>query len=409
MSEAARQATTLDAPGVLAVPGEHTSVGQIGNDLLLRVLSTAALGSGQRYGSRTWSSDVDLIGLYFAEIGKTPLLSAEQEVLLARQIEAGLYAEKVLAVRGGDAEMVRQTLWRHHTKASAGTTDTAEQRVERDMTILHIAAANADKYSTAELQDLIEAGVAAKQQFVNANLRLVVSIANRHRGKRRDVFSFLELIQDGNGPTGLVRAVEKFDFTKGNKFGTYATDWIRQAISRGISKRQTAETDGAHKAARTLAGARALLAATGITSPSVDDIAKAGRISRRHAGELLVAERIVRAARLDGPGSDGNGPLADRLEDRTASTGLDVMETVSLRQQLGYVLKRYVEQAEGEGRRAVEILLMQVTPRPDGTLPSHKEIAPHFHISPSRVAQILRTTIAAIREMPEAAELKLYL
>src|SRR6266496_1950027 len=133
----------------------------------------------------------DLVGVYLHEISKTPLLDAAQEVALSKAVEAGLYAEHLL---DNDAELPE------------GAT-------------------------REELERLVVEGERAKDQFIRANLRLVVSIARRYV---RSGMPMLDLIQEGN--TGLVRAVEKFDYVRGYKFSTYATWWVRQAITRGIAQ-----------------------------------------------------------------------------------------------------------------------------------------------------------------------------
>jgi len=131
----------------------------------------------------------DLVRIYLREIGRVPLLTAEDEVELAKTIEAGLFAEE---------KMARSAIL---------------SRMER-----------------LDLEQLGRDGVRAKQRLIEANLRLVVSIAKRYVGRG---MLFLDLIQEGN--LGLIRAVEKFDYTKGYKFSTYATWWIRQAITRAIA------------------------------------------------------------------------------------------------------------------------------------------------------------------------------
>src|SRR5580698_4658005 len=139
-------------------------------------------------GRRATTSD--LVRIYLREIGRVPLLTAEDEVELAKSIEAGLFAEDILS--GG-----------------------------------FVLSRGAGR---AELALLIDEGIRAKQRLIEANLRLVVSIAKRYIGRG---LVFLDLIQEGN--LGLIRAVEKFDYTKGYKFSTYATWWIRQAITRAIA------------------------------------------------------------------------------------------------------------------------------------------------------------------------------
>ncbi|MER7733324.1 RNA polymerase sigma factor RpoD/SigA [Streptomyces erythrochromogenes] len=136
-------------------------------------------------------ADRDLVGMYLDEIARTPLLDAAKEVELSQIIEAGVYAQQIL-----------------------------DGAIERD----------GDKPSREELEALAAEGERAKEVFIRSNLRLVVAVARRYP---RSGLPLLDLIQEGNA--GLVRAVEKFDYTKGFKFSTYATWWIRQAITRSIA------------------------------------------------------------------------------------------------------------------------------------------------------------------------------
>ena len=133
----------------------------------------------------------DAVGLYLDSIAKTPLLSAQDEVDLAKRIEAGLFAEQILA--GNVRSKVKAT--------------------------------------EDELRLLVEQGQEAFDHFVRANLRLVVAVARKHG---HNAMPLLDLVQEGN--TGLIRAIKKFDYTKGFKFSTYATWWIRQAITRGVAQ-----------------------------------------------------------------------------------------------------------------------------------------------------------------------------
>ncbi|KQT89239.1 RNA polymerase subunit sigma [Marmoricola sp. Leaf446] len=139
----------------------------------------------------------DSVGLYLDEIARTPLLDAATEVELSKTIEAGLFAAKLLE----EGRIGRR---------KGGAPKTANE---------------------AELRWIMEEGERAMQRFINANLRLVVSIARKYG---RSQMPMLDLIQEGN--TGLIRAVEKFDYAKGYKFSTYATWWVRQAITRGIAQ-----------------------------------------------------------------------------------------------------------------------------------------------------------------------------
>ena len=133
----------------------------------------------------------DSVGLYLESIAKTPLLNAEEEVYLARRIEAGQFARAILDGR-------------------------VESKTDASREDLELIAQDGDE---------------AMQHFLRANLRLVVSVARKYG---RSQMPLLDLVQEGN--TGLIRAVEKFDYAKGFKFSTYATWWVRQAISRGIAQ-----------------------------------------------------------------------------------------------------------------------------------------------------------------------------
>ncbi|WP_418957559.1 sigma-70 family RNA polymerase sigma factor [Streptomyces tritici] len=157
--------------------------------------STTSSASGRSRASSVRAggeiADRDLVGMYLDEIARTPLLDAAKEVELSQTIEAGVYAREIL-----DGEV--------DSKAAGATRE--------------------------ELEALVEAGERAKDLFIKSNLRLVVAVARRYP---RSGLPLLDLIQEGNA--GLVRAVEKFDYTKGFKFSTYATWWIRQAITRSIA------------------------------------------------------------------------------------------------------------------------------------------------------------------------------
>ena len=147
----------------------------------------------------------DPIRQYLREIGRVPLLSAEDEVDLAKRIEAGLFATHLLQVQSGKLDHDS------YTNEEEQLAKTYEPESEN-------------------LQILAAEGAVAKKKMLESNLRLVVSIAKRYTGRGVD---FLDLIQEGN--SGLVRAVEKFDYTKGYKFSTYGTWWVRQAITRGLA------------------------------------------------------------------------------------------------------------------------------------------------------------------------------
>jgi len=147
----------------------------------------------------------DAVGLYLDGIARTPLLTAEEEVALAKRIEVGLYAAHLLTGEVSTADR------------KAAVSDREDLKLKRP--------------TRAELEQLVADGEEAMQRFVQANLRLVVSVARKYG---RGQMPLLDLVQEGN--TGLIRAVEKFDYAKGFKFSTYATWWVRQSISRGIAQ-----------------------------------------------------------------------------------------------------------------------------------------------------------------------------
>jgi len=221
-------------------------------------------------GDRIDALDKDLVGAYLDRIGRTPLLDAEEEVDLAKAIEGGLYAEQLLE----------------------------EGPIP-------------DGITREELQELVEAGLRAKQRFVEANLRLVVSIARKYP---TDALPLIDLIQEGN--LGLMRAVEKFDYRRGFKFSTYATWWIRQAIGRGLS--HTARTirlpvHVEEELSRLRRAERQLGRDLG-RDPTREELAEAVGAEPEHVDELLSWRRDP--ASLDATVDDaGETAMGDLLED----------------------------------------------------------------------------------------------
>ncbi|HTF07675.1 MAG TPA: sigma-70 family RNA polymerase sigma factor, partial [Asanoa sp.] len=215
----------------------------------------------------------DLVGVYLHEISRTPLLDAAREVELSKSIEAGLYAEHLL------------------------DEDAIPAGVERD-----------------ELKAVVVDGDRAKDLFIRANLRLVVSIARRYV---RSGMPMLDLIQEGN--TGLVRAVEKFDYERGFKFSTYATWWIRQAISRAIAQQERTVRLPVHLVEdvnRMRNVARQLTRELG-SDPEPEQIAKALGVPVERVHELVRWSQDT--VSLDTPvGDDGDTNLGDLVADRDA-------------------------------------------------------------------------------------------
>jgi RNA polymerase primary sigma factor len=297
----------------------------------------------------------DLVRIYLREIGRVPLLTAQDEVDLAKGIEAGLFAEEKLA---------------NDPDVGPG---------ER-----------------AELQLLSQEGARAKQRLIEANLRLVVSIAKRYVGRG---MLFLDLIQEGN--LGLIRAVEKFDYTKGYKFSTYATWWIRQAITRAIADQ-----------ARTIR----------IPVHMVETINKLVRVQRQlHQDfgreptpeELSVEldvppERIVEIQRiaqepvsLQSPIGEEDSDLGDFIEDGDAVVPLEAASFILLQDQLGSILDTLSEREQ----RIIQ-LRYGLT---DGHPRTLEEVGREFGVTRERIRQIESKTLAKLRHPTRAQVLREYL
>ncbi|GAA1654335.1 sigma-70 family RNA polymerase sigma factor [Nonomuraea maheshkhaliensis] len=241
-----------------------------------------------RYEPGEPEDDRDLLGRYLTQIGATALLTAEQEVELAKRIEAGVYAARLL---------------------------------EQDGT----AAAR-----RAELEAMAREGALAKDHMIRANLRLVVSLARQF--PQRDL-SLLDLIQEGN--LGLIRAVEKFDYTKGFKFSTYASWWIHQAIQRGIAHRGRTVRLPIHVLEQVARYGRVEheLAARLGRDPTLDEVAaEAGWPPLKAAHLRRITRRVVS---LDTPvGEKQDTMLADLIEDPNGMSVADVAENRRLAEQL---------------------------------------------------------------------------
>jgi RNA polymerase primary sigma factor len=299
----------------------------------------------------------DPVRMYLKEIGKVPLLTAQQEVDLARRIEAGLAAAVEMA------------------EAEDALTVTEEERLE------------------ARIAD----GLRAKRQLIEANLRLVVSIAKRYTNRG---LQFLDLIQEGN--LGLMRAVEKFDYTKGFKFSTYATWWIRQAITRAIADQ-----------ARTIR----------IPVHMVETINKVTRVQRQMLQELgreptieelgeklgMVPERVREIQRisqepvsLEAPvGDEEDSLLGDFVEDPGAIAPADA----AARALLTEAVEEALEQLSERERRVVRLRFGL----DDGQLHTLEEVGKEFGVTRERIRQIESKTLAKLRHPTRSQRLRDYL
>ncbi len=297
----------------------------------------------------------DAVGLYLDGIAKTALLTAEEEVILAKRIEAGLFARALLS----------------------GTVD-ADSR-ER-------VACTAD-----ELSRIVAEGDAALQRFITANLRLVVSVARKYG---RAQMPLLDLVQEGN--TGLIRAVEKFDYAKGFKFSTYATWWVRQSISRGIAQQGRIVRLPVHVAEQVnqVSAVRRTLERRLGREPELVEIADELGLTEEQVIDLL---RLARDhVSLDAPiEADGDTALGDLLA-REMSPGPDEMVLdAEDRARLDDMLSSLDERSADVVRRRYGLM--------DGRQAKLADIAAVWGITAERVRQIERHAIAKLRSSHDLA------
>src|SRR5690606_8360482 len=237
----------------------------------------------------------DPVRMYLREIGQVPLLVAQEEVDLAKRIEAGVKAEEQLANLNASGEI--------------DSLDPAEK---------------------ARLRRTVRDGERAKQELTQANLRLVVSIAKRYLGRGMQI---LDLIQEGN--LGLMRAVEKFDYTKGFKFSTYATWWIRQAITRAIADQARTIRIPVHmvESINKVHRHQRLLIQELEREPTIEELAKKTELTEQRVRDILRISQDPLS--LDSPvGDEDDSHLADFIEDQHAIMPADVATANSLSEQI---------------------------------------------------------------------------
>ena len=297
----------------------------------------------------------DPVRLYLKEIGKVPLLTAELEVELAKSVEAGLFAaEKLLSPGLSQAE-------------------------RRDLELVQLE------------------GVMAKRHLVEANLRLVVSIAKRYVGRG---MLFLDLIQEGN--LGLIRAVEKFDYTKGFKFSTYATWWIRQAITRAIADQARTIRIPVHMVEtinKVVRQQRSMLQDLG-REPTPEELAAQLDLSPVKVRDILkLAQEPVS---LDTPiGETDDSHLGDFIEDSDAVVPGEAASFLMLQEQLAVVLHEL-----GDREKKVIELRYGLT---DGRPRTLEEVGQEFGVTRERIRQIESKTLLKLRHPSRAAKLRDYL
>jgi len=306
------------------------------------------------------TASADSVRAYLKQIGKVALLNAEEEVELAKRIEAGLYA----------AERLRK---------AADANDKTSPQLRRD------------------LRWIVRDGERAKNHLLEANLRLVVSLAKRYTGRG---MAFLDLIQEGN--LGLIRAVEKFDYTKGYKFSTYATWWIRQAITRAMADQARTIRIPVHmvevinKLGRIQ---RELLQDLG-REPTPEELAKEMDITpekvleiQQYAREPISLDQTI--------GDEGDSQLGDFIEDSEAVVAVDAVSFTLLQDQLQSVLATLSEREAGVVR-----LRFGLT---DGQPRTLDEIGQVYGVTRERIRQIESKTMSKLRHPSRSQVLRDYL
>jgi RNA polymerase primary sigma factor len=302
----------------------------------------------------------DLVRHYLREIGRVPLLTAVQEVELARRVEAGIFAEEKLS----------EELSKEHS-LPAGL--------------------------RAELELVARDGARAKRQLIEANLRLVVSIAKRYAGRG---LPFLDLVQEGN--LGLIRAVEKFDYTKGYKFSTYATWWIRQAITRALADQARTVRVPVHVVEminKIVRMQRHLLQEKG-REPTPDEVARRLDLTPDRVREVLrLAQEPVSIHTPVGETEDSE--LGDLIEDVDAISPVEAASFTLLREHLDAVLETL-----GEREKRVVQLRYGLA---DGETHTLEEVGQLFGVTRERVRQIEAKTLAKLRHRSYVDQLRDYL
>ena len=298
------------------------------------------------------TASADSVRAYLKQIGKVALLNAEEEVDLAKRIEAGLYS----------SERMRQS-------------EEAGERLTNQM--------------RRDLRWIKRDGERAKNHLLEANLRLVVSLAKRYTGRG---MAFLDLIQEGN--LGLIRAVEKFDYTKGFKFSTYATWWIRQAIGRGMAEQSRVVRLPVHvldELAKVTRTERELVQRLG-RDVTAEEIAE---VTGQKPERVTDLRRVSRdPVSLDAPvGDDGGSVLGDLVLDAIAPAASEVVE----REELSGELERVIDTLPEREALIVRMRFGLYDGRPH-TL---DEIGRHVGLTRERIRQLEKSALAQLRE-PEA-------
>ena len=297
----------------------------------------------------------DTIGLYLKEVGRVPLLTAEEEVMLAKRMEAGLIARGELDQNGRDPD------------------------------------------KRAKLEHVVQDGLAAREHLIRANSRLVISVAKKYIGRG---VPFLDLIQEGN--IGLIRAANKFNYKLGHKFSTYATWWIRQAVTRAIADQSRTIRVPVHmgdQINKLLRNSHRLTQELG-REPTSEELAAAMEIPTRKAEEMLRVAR--RPLSLDMPTDDeGDSSLGDFIEDEDITAPDDEVTFSMLRELLQVILQDLPP-------REVRILQLRYG-LVDGETYTLEEVGKKLGVTRERVRQIEAQALSRLRHPTRSRRLKDFL
>ena len=313
----------------------------------------------------------DPVRMYLKEIGKVPLLSADEEIELAQNMEDGAVAIEKINVLKGRLD---------------GASEEEKAEIKEEI-----------KEEIKTLQRDVDKGADAKKRLAEANLRLVVSIAKRYVGRG---MLFLDLIQEGN--LGLIKAVEKFDYKKGYKFSTYATWWIRQAITRAIADQARTIRIPVHMVEtinKLIRVSRQLLQELG-REPSPEEIAKEMSMPVDRVREILkISQEPVS---LETPiGEEEDSHLGDFIKDDNVPVPADAAAFTLLKEQLEEVLGTLTE-------REQKVLTLRFGLE-DGRARTLEEVGKEFNVTRERIRQIEAKALRKLRHPSRSRKLKDYL
>lgn len=336
----------------------------------------------------------DSVRLYLREIGKIPLLNTEDELLLARRIKLGSFIEQ--AVYGEEAAKKHQLPAPGRAMPSSEI-DTMLDGVED---ISALVKKLMKKLDQAALESLIRAGKVARDKMAEANMRLVVSIAKRYSGRGLD---FLDLIQEGN--TGLLRAVEKFDPDKGFKFSTYATWWIRQAITRAIADQARTIRIPVHmvETINKLLRTQRRMTQELNREPSIEELAKELEMEPDKVEYVIKIKQDITSldAGVGRDDGDDDSVLADFIEDEDSKPPEALAADQLLKEQVEAILSTLSD-------REQKIVKMRFGLE-NGKSHTLEEVGQEFAVTRERIRQIEAKALAKLRKHKDAKKLHEYL